>query len=135
MGVEKINGYFSIGGKRIDIQGAKYWYGDAEIAKKIGFVKQTDRKADDTAASVSSRPNPYDKELLIQLTAVMKPEGALGVGNSSQRDKTRRFTFYCDPAFGEEAITKLPGSTMDANLLPGSWKVDRVYRKLQITRR
>lgn len=133
MGVEKIPGFFTVGGSRIDIQGARYWYGDPEIANRIGFNRLDDSDVDDN--KFRQRPNPYAKEGLIQLVAVMKSEGVAGVGNSANNDKTRRFTFYCDPSFAESALTTLGGRTMDANFLPGSWKIQRVYRKLAVTRR
>jgi len=56
------------------------------------------------------------------------------VTNAAQSEKTRSFEFYCDPEFAEEAMTGLLGKTLDQSLLPGGWKILKVYRKLAISR-
>jgi hypothetical protein len=136
VGTERLRVVFLLdppGGKKIapEVNGAKWFYGNSKVSKQIGAVKLTEKRVNDYV-----RLRKTDgKELLVLLIAVLKGQGVAGVGNAAQNDKSYRFEFYCDPSKAEDAMMSLPGLTVDRGAGLGSMKIDRVYRKLQVSRR
>ena len=136
MGTERLKVVFLLdppGGKKIapEVNGAKWFYGNSKVSKQIGAVKLTDKRVNDFVRLRKSD----GKELLVLLIAVLKGQGVAGVGDAAQNDKSYRFSFYCDPSQAESAMMNLPGVTVDRGAGLGSMKIDRVYRKLQVSRR
>lgn len=114
---------FDFNGATFRIQGADYFYNDAGVRGKIGADRTDDN--DLGGKVVIEEPRAY-KRVLIPLTAIMKKSNVGDVGSSAQSDKTRYYDFYCNPTQVAEAIEDLPGTDVDANLLPGDWKIQRV---------
>ena len=133
MGTERSKLVATVGGVDIIFQGAKYFYGDKDVRGKIGVELLSERQAGDKRLNVEGVQKM--KQYLVRLVAVLQPENALGVGSNTQSDKpARRFEFYCHPEYTESAMTELNQKAIDPNLLPGGYKVEKVYRKMEISR-
>jgi hypothetical protein len=123
MGTERVTVYAKIGRTVIRFQGAKWFYGDSDIRAKTGIKTLDEGALDDGDVPITGAQG---KQYLVRLVAVLK--------SSVQSDKSYRFQFYCDPSFVEEAITGLLKKKVDESLLPGSYSIVSVYRKLEISR-
>ena len=119
-----------VGGQPIVFQGAKWFYGDADIRSKCGLENFDDAALNDGQLSPRIGAN---KEYLVRLVATLKRDTVLT--NSAQGDRGRSYSFYCDPEKAESAMLGLPGKSVDASLLPGNFKIQRVYRKPETSRR
>lgn len=129
MGTERINVYAKVGKSVLAFSGAKWFYGDADIRSKTGIKRLKEDTLDDGDVVIEG---VQAKRYLARLTATLAADTVLT--NGAQSEKRRQFQFYCDPEFVEEAMTKLPGKSLDEGLLPGSWKIVKVQRKLEISR-
>jgi len=123
MPTNKVSVDFAVAGGRIRLQGAKYFYNDAGVRGKIGADLTDD--ADLSANVVIDKKVQYQR-ILVRLIAVMRSSSIGNVGSSAQSGKLRYFSFWCAPGKVGDAITGLPGTDVDANLLPGDWKIQKV---------
>ncbi len=114
---------FDFNGATFRIQGSKYFYGDFGVRGNIGADVTDDN---DLGGKVIITNVRSIKRVLPRLTAVMKKSGVANIGSSAQSDNTRYFDFYCNPYNVGEAMDDLPGTDVDANFLPGDWKIQRV---------
>lgn len=130
MGTERNRYYCKIGRSRIEIQGAKWFYGDGQVQRATGWNEVGDGTVDDQEIIIDgSKAKPY----LVRLVAVLSGQAAGGVGNQQQDDSTRRFTFYCDPSKVEDAILDLPNKSVDPGLGLGSYRIRKVYRPRKVS--
>lgn len=129
MAAERINVYAKVGKTVLRFSGAKWFYGDADIRTKCGIKTLSEAALDDGDVPVEGA---QAKQYLVRLVAKLGKDSV--VANAAQSENTRSFEFYCDPEFAEEAMTGLLGKTLDQSLLPGGWKILKVYRKLAISR-
>jgi hypothetical protein len=129
---ERSNFYCRFGSGRIEITGARWFYGDRQIQTICGweFVGDTNNSNTREAGTVTGQ---NAKDRLVLLVAVLKGDG-VGI-NANQRDRSRRFEFYCDPSRVERALLELPNQNVDRGLGAGSLKIVKVYRKRVISRR
>ena len=120
------------GGQLYTIQGAKWFYGDKNVRAATGIKIATELNTDDKR--VPAPAGPEIKRLLIRLVAVLAPDSVVG-GNAAQEDGARlkRYEFYCSPEYVEEAMQKLRQKAVDPSILPGNYKIQRVYRKADIS--
>lgn len=123
MGRNLISVDFDFNGATIRIQGAKYFYDDADIRTNIG-ADETDEN-DLGKRLVIDEKRQWSK-YLVPLIAVLGKDGIAGTGDAAQSDRKRYFKFYCHPDKVGEAFDDLPGKAIDANLLPGDWEVLKV---------
>jgi hypothetical protein len=133
MGTERRNYECDYGnGGKIQISGAKWFYGDSNVQDATGWSDVDDGQTG-TNEENSVHVGQAAKDRLVLLVAVLKGDG---IGqNASQNDKSRRFEFYCDPSRAEDAMLKLPKKDVDRGAGLGSYKIQRVYRKRVISRR
>ena len=124
---ELANVDFNVGGATYRIRGAKYIYNDADIRGIIGGKLTQESDLDDRL--VIDQPQTY-KRVLFKIRLKLVRDGVL-TGNAAQSDNSRTVDIYCDPEFGEEALTKLAGRNIDENLLPGQWKITKAYVPLR----
>lgn len=120
---EKVSVDFDFNGATVRIQGREYFYGDQGVRENIGADVTDDN---DLGGKVIIDKKVQYERILVPLTAVLKKSNAGDVGNAAQSDRTRYFDFYCHPYFVGEAMEELPGTDIDANLLPGDWKIQKV---------
>lgn len=114
---------FDFNGATFRIQGAKYFYNDSGVRGRIGADLTDDN---DLGGKVVITDAGSYRRVLPRLTAIMKKSAALDAGSSAQSGDTRYYDFYCNPTQVAEALEDLPGTDVDANLLPGDWKIQRV---------
>ena len=131
MGTERLRFFCKVGNTRLEIEGAKYFYGDSNVQAATGWETVNDGDTDDNVLMVGGQEA---KKYLVKLVAVLSGQIAGGVGtNQSQDESTRRFTFYCEPSKAEDAILKLKGKNVDPGLGVGSMKITKVYRPRRIS--
>lgn len=123
MATDKVSVDFDFNGVTLRIQGAKYFYDDSDIRTNIG-ADVTDEN--DLGGRVIIDQKAQWQRILVPLVAVMKKDGAAGIGNAAQSDNVRYFNFLCHPNKVGEAFDDLPGKAIDANLLPGDWEIQKV---------
>lgn len=123
--VDKINIDFRLGDITVRLQGAKYFYDDADIRANIG-ADSTDEN--DFVRYVVDEKAQWSK-WMIPLTAVMRSDTILG---STGQGKLKYFDFYCRPDKVDEAFEDLPGKAVDNSLLPGDYEIEKVVRKRDI---
>jgi len=114
---------FDFNGATFRIQGADYFYDDAGVRERIGADKTDDNDLGGKVVITDARSY---KRVLPRLTAIMKKSAVADAGSSAQAAETRYYDFYCNPTQVAEALEDLPGTDVDANLLPGDWKIQRV---------
>lgn len=124
---KKVSVDMDFNGVTFRIQGADYFYGDLGVQSTIGADLTDDN---DLGGLIGGRviidhAHTY-KRTLIPLVAVMKASNPLNIGSAAQSDKTRYFEFLCNPLNVADAFDDLPGVDVDANLLPGDWKIIKV---------
>jgi hypothetical protein len=129
--------YADLGGTQIRFLGARWFYGNKSVRDRIGIEILADQDIG-VGTGLGGRRQLHDdsqkmKQYLVRLTAVLHYNFGPGV-NATQSGARKRFNFYCDPGYTEEAILRLPGNKIDPNLLPGDWSVHKVYRKMIISR-
>jgi hypothetical protein len=123
MANKKVSVDFDFNGVTLRIQGAEYFYNDAGIRGNIGADLTDDN--DLGGKVIITQKNAYQR-LLVPMIAVMKASNPANIGSSAQSSKTRYFRFWCNPTNVGECFDDLPGTDVDANLLPGDWKVQKV---------
>jgi hypothetical protein len=113
---------FKVGNIRYRLQGAKWFYNDADVRGKIGadMTDQADLSADD----VITNKVTYQRKL-VKMVASLKP--AIAGTNAAQSSKSRQLRFWCRPDKVRTAMKDLPGKTIDPSLLPGSYKIANVF--------
>ncbi|MEM9091257.1 MAG: hypothetical protein AAGC93_26355 [Cyanobacteria bacterium P01_F01_bin.53] len=114
---------FDFNGATFRVQGADYFYGDRGVTDTIGADITDDNDLGGKVVITDARSY---KRVLPKLTAIMKKSGIADIGSSAQSDNTRYYDFFCNPSNVAEALENLPGTDVDANLLPGDWKIQRV---------
>ena len=114
---------FDFNGATFRVQGADYFYGDQGVTSTIGADITDDNDLGGKIVITDARSY---KRVLPKLTAIMKASGPLDAGSSAQSEDTRYYDFFCHPRNVAEALEELPGTDVDANLLPGDWKIQRV---------
>lgn len=111
---------FKVGDVRYLVQGAKWFYNDADIRSKTG--------ADLTSESDLTANNTFDQKTVIQRKlvrlAMTLSNDRVGV-NAAQTKTTRRY-FWCHPAKVYTAMKDLPGKNIDPSLFPGSYRIVKV---------
>lgn len=123
MASDKVSIDFDFNGVTFRISGAKYFYGDAGVQATIGCDITDDN--DLGGRVIVDHAHTY-KRTLIPLVAVMSSSSIGNVGSSIQSGKKRYFEFLCNPRNVDNAFEELPGTDVDANLLPGDWKIIKV---------
>jgi hypothetical protein len=113
---------FKVGNIVYRLQGAKWFYNDADVRGKIGAdsTDQSDLNADD----VVTQKLTYQRKL-VRMVASLKP--AVVGTNSAQRNTSRQLRFWCRPDKVRTAMKDLPGKIIDPSLLPGSYKIANVF--------
>jgi hypothetical protein len=113
---------FKVGDIRYRVQGAKWFYNDADVRGKIGadITSESDLNAED----VITQKVTYQRKL-VKVVASLKP--AIVGTNAAQRNTSRQFRFWCRPDKVRTAMKDLPGKTIDPSLLPGSYKIAKVF--------
>ncbi|MEO0884684.1 MAG: hypothetical protein AAFY54_01970 [Cyanobacteria bacterium J06648_10] len=119
--VDLISVDFDFNGVTFRINGAKYFYDDADIRANIG-ADETDEN-DFGGKEIITKKVQW-KRRLIPLTAIMK--GDIPGGDAAQSKTTSYFNFYCRPDKVGEAFDDLPGKAIDASLLPGDFEIKEV---------
>ena len=115
---------FDLGEVTVRLKGARWFYNDADINKLVGGSLTTEGDVTNDNFVVDKKVQ-YQR-LLIRLVATYAKDGPAGAGNSTQAD-TKQIRFWCAPDFVGEAMKKLPGRNIDENLLPGSYKIQKVF--------
>ncbi|MGL4638791.1 MAG: hypothetical protein ACRCVX_03520 [Shewanella sp.] len=123
MANKKVSIDFNVRGTNVRIQGAEYFYNDAGVRGEIGADLTDDN---DLNGQVIIDKRVQYQRLLVQLIAVMKGSLVANAGSSAQNSSTRYFKFWCNPAKVDDAYKNLPGTDIDANLLPGDWKITKI---------
>lgn len=102
---------------------AKWFYNDADVRKHTGS-ELTDEAAlgEET---VIDRKVMYQRNL-VKMVAKLAPDGVIS-GNAAQSERTRQYRFWCHPEFVREAEKNLPGTNVDPSLLPGNYKIQKVF--------
>lgn len=103
---------------------AKWFYNDADVRKHTG-ADLTD-EADLSADTVIDRKVMYQRAL-VKMVAKLAPNSALPGTNAAQSNRTRQYRFWCHPEFVREAEKNLPGTNVDPSLLPGNYKIQKVF--------
>jgi hypothetical protein len=124
MANKKVQIDFVVRGSRIRLQGAEYFYNDAGIRGNIGADLTDDNDLNNGEIIIDKRVQ-YQR-YLIPLIAVMKSSSIGNIGSSAQSGKVRYFRFWCSPSKVGDAYASLPGTDIDANFLPGDWKIQKV---------
>lgn len=122
MAVKKVSVDFDFDGITVRLKGAEYFYDDADIRSNIG-ADETDEN-DFTGRRVVDVKEQWSK-WMVQLTAVMRSDSIL---TDAGQGKAKYFDFYCHPDKVGEAFEDLPGKSIDASLLPGSYQIEKVIR-------
>ena len=129
--------YAEVAGTQIRFKGARWFYGNDNIRGRCGIFVLGDQDIGVGTGLGGRRQLHVDSQLmkqyLVRLVAVLHYNLGAGI-NATQGGTRKRFEFYCDPSYAEDAIIRLPGNKIDPSLLPGEWSVHKVYRKMSIQR-
>ncbi|MGB3787814.1 MAG: hypothetical protein WA949_07375 [Phormidesmis sp.] len=114
---------FKVGDVRYRLKGAKWFYNDRGVRGKIGaeLTSEGDLRFND----VEDNKVSYQRKL-IPLVAALKGNTII-VGNAAQRATSKYIRFWCHPDKVRTAMKSLPGTTVDRSLLPGSYKIVKVF--------
>jgi hypothetical protein len=123
MANKRVSVDFDFNGVTFRIQGAEYFYNDAGIRGNIGADLTDDN---DLGGKVVIDKKIMYQRVLVPLVAVLKASNPANIGSSAQSSNVRYFKFWCNPTQVGECFDDLPGTDIDANLLPGDWKVQKV---------
>jgi hypothetical protein len=110
---------FKFGGRRYRIQGAKWFYNDADIRSKTGAELTSEA---DLAEGADDLKHVYQRRLVRM--AMTLSTNLPGV-NAAQT-KTKRRYFWCRPDKVATAMTGLLNKTIDASLFPGNYRITKV---------
>ena len=112
---------FKVGSIRYRIRGAKWFYGDSDVRGKIGADIINERDQDE---DFEDEKNSYQRKLVMMVARLSKDN----VGrNAAQSTDSRHFRFWCRPDKVRTAQLRLKGRRIDRSLLPGSYKITKVF--------
>lgn len=110
---------FKFAGTRYRIQGAKWFYNDADIRSKTGAELTSEADLAEGAIDVKI---VYQRKLVRMAMTLSNDR----LGANAAQTKTKRRYFWCRPDKVGTAMTGLLNKTVDASLFPGSYKIIKV---------
>ena len=114
----------SIGKATYRFKGAKWFYNDGDIRANIGAELTGEGDLGDKI--VIDKKVSYQR-VLVKMVAQLVGDTNLPGDNAAQADNSRQYRFWCSPEFVSDALTKLPGKSVDPNLLPGNFTIRKVF--------
>ncbi|MFG6099058.1 hypothetical protein SPB21_27680 [Leptothoe sp. ISB3NOV94-8A] len=113
----------TIGKATYRFKGAKWFYSTKAIRDNIGATLTGEG---DLADNVVIDKKVSYQRVLVRMVAQLAPDSVVG-GNAAQENRSRQYRFWCHPEFVREALVNLPGKTVDESLLPGNYKIRKVF--------